>query len=105
MRAQVNRHARRQACRTHMSKRAPQFERHERDLYVTPPEAVLPLKRFIRPGSTFYEPCAADGGLAWAIERKLGLVFLGMSDIEPLSTAVRKENVFDFTATHGAAVD
>lgn len=46
-----------------MSKRAPQFERRERDYYPTPREAVLPLLSHLPAGSAFAEPCAGDGAL------------------------------------------
>jgi hypothetical protein len=73
-----------------MSKRAAQFERHERDLYLTPVEAVLPLKPFIKEGFEFYEPCAADGGLARELALQLRLRCTGMSDIVPLASDVAK---------------
>jgi len=81
-----------------MSKRAPQFERHERDFYSTPPEAVLPLKPFVERGllgGDFYEPCAGDGALAEALRDTLGLVCTGKSDIEPLAPNVVKLDLFD----------
>ncbi len=71
------------------------FERRKRDLYTTPPEAVLPLKVFINPRTKFYEPCAADGGLARALVEKLGLTCSGMSDIEPLSPDVAQFDVLE----------
>jgi hypothetical protein len=46
-----------------MSKRAPQFERRERDFYPTPREAVLPLLPHLVPRTHFVEPCAGDGAL------------------------------------------
>lgn len=50
-----------------MSKRAPQFERRERDFYPTPREAVLPLLPHLAPRTKFCEPCAGDGALAQAL--------------------------------------
>lgn len=47
-----------------MSKRAPQFERVERDFYPTPFEAVKPLLPHLGPRELRYiEPCAGDGAL------------------------------------------
>jgi hypothetical protein len=85
-----------------MSKRAPQFERNERDLYLTPEAAVLPLKPFLKPGTRFYEPCAADGGLARALIHRLGLECMGMSDIHPLNSLVDEENLLDIDYVRGA---
>lgn len=70
------------------------FERRERDFYPTPPEAVLPLKPFVPRGMSFYEPCAADGGLARTLVSQLGLVCTGMSDIEPLDPTVETLDLF-----------
>ena len=88
-----------------MSKRAPQFERRERDAYMTPPKAVLPLKRFIRPWSSFYEPCAADGGLARALVAHLDLVCAGVSDIVPLRNDVVKLDAHELDAADVMEVD
>lgn len=78
-----------------MSKNAQQFERRERDAYMTPPEAVRPLGPFIDRGTKFYEPCAGDGGLARTLVKELELVCTGMSDIEPLVPDVAKFDLFE----------
>lgn len=65
-----------------MSKRAPQFERRERDFYPTPREAVLPLLPHLRPGSRFCEPCAGDGSLIDHLTAA-GHVCAAAWDIEP----------------------
>jgi len=83
-----------------MSKRAPQFKRRERDVYPTPPDAVLPLKPFAESGllgGDFYEPCADVGVLAGYVRQHLGLTCTGMSDIESVHPAVRKINALDLT--------
>ena len=85
-----------------MGKRS-DFERHERDLYLTPVEAVLPLKRFVRPGSRFWEPCAAGGGLARALVEQTGLECIGMSDIVPLHPSVERYDLFQIAT--GATAD
>jgi len=65
-----------------MSKRAPQFERRERDFYPTPYEAVLPLLPHLPKGATFCEPCAGDGALIHHLARH-GHYFVCAFDIEP----------------------
>lgn len=45
-----------------MGKRS-NFARFERDLYSTPSPAVVPLLRFLAPGTRFCEPCAGNGAL------------------------------------------
>lgn len=82
-----------------MSKRAAQFERHERDFYPTPPEAVLPLRPFIDPYMTFYEPCAGDGCLAVALFTVLGLTCTGMSDVDPQGPDIATLDLFDIKAS------
>lgn len=53
---------------------------------------MLPLKPFIKPHATFFEPCAANGSLAEGLEGLLGLVCAGMSDIEPLYADVARKD-------------
>jgi hypothetical protein len=78
-----------------MSKRAPQFERRERDFYPTPREAVVPLLAHLPARSRFCEPCAGDGALidhlaaaghlctyAFDIEPQRGDVHVGDAAIE-----------------------
>lgn len=65
-----------------MSKRAPQFERRERDFYPTPREAVLPLLPHIDRRALFIEPCAGDGTLADCLMDH-GRRCMMMSDIAP----------------------
>jgi hypothetical protein len=46
-----------------MGKRS-SFTRVARDLYNTPPAAVKPLLRWLKPRTPFIEPCYGDGALA-----------------------------------------
>lgn len=71
-----------------MSKRAPQFERRERDFYPTPREAVLPLLPFLTSYDTFCEPCAGDGALVRHIEDEAFLKCVLASDIEPQGAGI-----------------
>jgi hypothetical protein len=65
-----------------MSKRAPQFERRERDFYPTPREAVLPLLPHLPPRLRYIEPCAGDGALIRHLD-SAGHKCLGAYDLEP----------------------
>lgn len=65
-----------------MSKRAPQFERRERDYYPTPEAAVRPLLAHLEPGTRFVEPCAGDGRLIDYLTGA-GHVCVDAWDIEP----------------------
>lgn len=56
------------------------FERHPRDYYPTPYEAVLPLLKHI--SGEFIEPCAGDGRLIRHLEKN-GLNCTYACDIEP----------------------
>jgi hypothetical protein len=67
-----------------MSKRAPQFERRERDFYPTPQAAVLPLLPHLASATRFIEPCAGTGDLVQHLEAG-GLVCVGAYDIERMS--------------------
>lgn len=87
-----------------MSKRAPQFERHARDHYPTPEEAVWMLRPFLDKSMTFYEPCAADGNLAIAIRQIIGCRCTGMSDIEPLHYAVVRRDALTLREVEDADV-
>lgn len=71
-----------------MGKRS-SFERNERDLYPTPPEAVAPLLPHLAPGTRFVEPCAGDGRLADELVRH-GHVCMDATDIEPLAAGIRR---------------
>lgn len=81
-----------------MGKRSDYAPRENPNLWLTPAEAVLPLKPFLRRGSTFYEPCAADGGLAAALAQLLGLWCSGMSDISPLNQKVKRIDALTISA-------
>lgn len=65
-----------------MSKRAPQFERRERDFYPTPLEAVRPLLMHLEPETRFCEPCAGDGALLDHLTAA-GHICVDAWDIEP----------------------
>lgn len=64
-----------------MGKRS-SFERVERDFYVTPPSAVIPLLAHLPARSKFIEPCAGDGALIRHLEAH-GHKCIWASDIEP----------------------
>ena len=51
-----------------MGKRS-NFDRNDRDFYPTPYEAILPLLGYLKPKSTFVEPCAGDGRLVRHFEK------------------------------------
>jgi hypothetical protein len=71
-----------------MSKRCQAHARRDRDLYLTPAEAVLPLKPHLPPACSFIEPCAADGTLVAHLEA-FGHRSAGAFDIVPLAPHVR----------------
>lgn len=77
-----------------MSKRAPQFERRERDFYPTPVEAVRPLLRHLPAHSSFVEPCAGNGALVDHLEAA-GHICIRASDIEPRRVDIRKEDALN----------
>lgn len=64
-----------------MGKRS-DFERRERDFYPTPREAVAPLLPYLRPATSFIEPCAGDGALVRTLEDSGHSCWLAV-DIEP----------------------
>lgn len=76
-----------------MGKRS-NFERNERDYYVTPYKAVIPLIPFLKRYSTFIEPCAGDGRLINHLEKN-SLYCSQSFDIEPQSDKVEKDDVFN----------
>lgn len=51
-----------------MGKRSSDFQRIEKDYYVTPPEAVTPLLPHLEAMTIFVEPCAGDGSLINILE-------------------------------------
>lgn len=66
-----------------MGKRS-DFERIEKDQYLTPESAVKPLIPFLPRGRfTFAEPCAGDGRLIRHIEALTSARCVSMSDIAP----------------------
>jgi hypothetical protein len=77
-----------------VSKRAPQFERRERDFYPTPQEAVVPLLAHIPTGSSFVEPCAGAGDLIDHLE-DAGLRCINSFDIEPRRADINRGDARD----------
>lgn len=81
-----------------MSKRAPQFERRERDYYPTPYEAVKPLIPHLRGVTRFAEPCAGEGHLVGHLQRH-GLICAYEGDIsygyDALTHRFEDDAVFD----------
>jgi len=76
-----------------MSKRAPQFERRERDFYPTPREAVLPLLPHLAMPTRFAEPCAGDGALVDALQ-SAGHLCCCASDIAPRRDDIAEADAF-----------
>lgn len=88
-----------------MSKRCSRFARHKNDLYLTPPEAVAPLRAHLAPALRFIEPCAADGGLARMLEG-FGHTCVGAYDIVPQAPHVEMADALTIdAATLGAQAD
>lgn len=76
-----------------MSKRAPNFEKKDRDYYPTPKEAVIPLIPHLPHDISFVEPCAGDGSLVDHIEARGIVVFCNFwCDIEPQSDDIFKQD-------------
>ena len=80
-----------------MGKRS-DFVRVARDFYPTPMSAVIPLLPYLKPNTTFYEPCAGDGRLVDHIE-SYGHKCKQAWDIEPQSNNIIKADCFDLTFT------
>lgn len=78
-----------------MSKRAPQFEKKERNYYPTPATAVRPLLPFLSPVTMFYEPCAGDGSLADELVWN-GHICVRMSDIAPQRDDIVERDALQF---------
>lgn len=78
-----------------MGKRS-SFERRERDFYPTPAAAVKPLIPHLPDVFSYWEPCAGDGALHWALYdlTKSGAYAAWMTDIDPRSPAVLKMDAF-----------
>ncbi|TXC63658.1 class I SAM-dependent methyltransferase [Sphingosinicella ginsenosidimutans] len=74
-----------------MSKRAPQFERRERDFYPTPRDAVFPLLPHLAPATRFAEPCAGDGRLLDHLTAA-GHVCVDAWDIEPRRADIARDD-------------
>ena len=83
-----------------MGKRS-NFKRRPQDAYDTPPEAVAPLMRFLRPHFTFIEPCAGRGALMDALEAGGG-VCLWAYDIEPRAERVCRIDALKLRVSHRA---
>lgn len=79
-----------------MGKRS-NFERKERDYYVTPHSAVVPLIPHLT-YKTFEEPCAGNGALAFHLIRE-GLKCIKATDIQPQHIEIGKQDVFDIKRT------
>lgn len=84
-----------------MSKRSPGLLRRERDFYVTPPEAVLPLVPHLPRVPTHYvEPCAGDGALIRALAQHWpwGTCSLAL-DLEPQADHIERGDAFEIKQT------
>lgn len=79
------------------------FPRVERDFYVTPEAAVLPLLPHLGHGTAFVEPCAGGGDLVRHLE-KHGMSCAFMFDIEPQDDEVDRLDALD-PAARGALSD
>ena len=85
-----------------MSKRSSTFERHARDYYPTPPEAVLALLPRLKNITLYDEPCAGDGALM------IELGFAGKrcviaGDIEPQGVGIKTQDALEIKKCGGAA--
>ena len=76
-----------------MAKRS-NFERHPRDYYVTPADAVIPLLPHLPERCRFIEPCAGHGALVRALERH-GHECVIAADIEPQGKNIAKLDAHD----------
>ena len=85
-----------------MTKRGQNFERHPRDYYPTPYEAVIPLLAHLEPGTKFNELCAGDGRLVEHLE-KHGHKCLYACDIEPQADGIERRDILFFGAPIPAA--
>lgn len=76
-----------------MSKRLAKFERHPRDFYRTPYDAVTPLlpHLFFDGVERFCEPCAGDGALVDHLT-KHGLICARARDIEPRRADIEQKD-------------
>ena len=79
-----------------MGKRS-SFARIERDKYVTPVAAVLPLLPHLPRRLRFIEPCAGNGALIQHLER-FGHTCAFAGDIEPEARGIRRMDALDLTA-------
>lgn len=77
------------------------YPRKDRDFYPTPAEAVVPLIPHLLYGpTTFDEPCAGDGALVGHLEYH-GMDVGGVSDIEPQSDGVHRQDALTLTSCEG----
>ena len=84
-----------------MGKRS-KYERHDRDFYATPPEAVDALLPYIDHVTIYDEPCAGDGALMIALGRaNKKIIFAG--DIEPQSVGIAQRNALEIERCGGDA--
>ena len=82
-----------------MGKRS-NLPRHDRDYYVTPHEAVVPLLPHLSPGTRFDEPCAGNGALVGHLTRH-GHICVEATDIDPQDECIGKEDLFDVPCCAG----
>jgi len=82
------------------------FERRERDFYVTPESAVIPLVPHL-PANRFMfgEPCAGDGALIDLIHKHTNGSCIWAIDIEPGRGDIAKCDMFDVTTPSTADCD
>ena len=78
-----------------MSKRAPQFKRHERDFYATPEHAVVPLIPHLRHGIEYTEPCGGDGRLIDHLTKLNGSPCVDAFDLEPMREDIKQADALD----------
>lgn len=78
-----------------MGKRS-NFERISKDKYYTPKAAVEPLLGYLKPNSTFVEPCAGDGALIRHLE-EAGHKCHYSCDIEPEHPRIAKRDALNIS--------
>ena len=80
------------------------FQRIDKDAYDTPPEAVLPLLPYLRPGTRFIEPCGGKGALAEALEAH-GHLCVYTCDIAPRASGIVKRDALDLVGNNVLTAD
>jgi hypothetical protein len=86
-----------------MGKRS-DFQRVERDYYVTPRSALLPLLPHLRSGTRFIEPCAGNGALVDLLQ-EAGHICLEAYDIEPQRADILQRDALTYVPDSCEQID